>query len=280
MCRLFGFRSVIKSQVHQSLVSADNALQVQSNNHPDGWGVGYYLAGAPHIVKSDQSAIEDNIFSHVSGIVSSETVLAHLRNATLGKINILNTHPFQYGKWIFAHNGNIKNYSRHRDMLIGQIDPELRRFILGSTDSEVIFYLILTKLKEKIDLSSEECSISILSSVIKEVVFNLIQEIGDYYIGDDGDDTETYLTFILTNGNTMVAHQGGKELFYSTFKNSCADRDICPSFDLSCENPSENGKINHLIFTSEPLQGDNIWLPMKAGQVIGVDSKMVLDIVD
>ena len=30
MCRLFGFRSVLQSQVHRSLANADNALAVQS----------------------------------------------------------------------------------------------------------------------------------------------------------------------------------------------------------------------------------------------------------
>ena len=38
MCRLFGFRSVIQSQVHRSLVDADNALGQQSVRHQDGCG--------------------------------------------------------------------------------------------------------------------------------------------------------------------------------------------------------------------------------------------------
>ena len=50
MCRLFGFRSVLRSQVHRSLRSADNALAVQSRVHPDGWGVAYYVAGAVAIL--------------------------------------------------------------------------------------------------------------------------------------------------------------------------------------------------------------------------------------
>ena len=45
MCRLFGFRSVIPSQMHRSLIAADNALGRQSERHPDGWGVAYYVDG-------------------------------------------------------------------------------------------------------------------------------------------------------------------------------------------------------------------------------------------
>ena len=32
--------------------------------------------------------------------------------------------------------------------------------------------------------------------------------------------------------------------------------------------------INHLIFSSEPLSGENIWLKMDPGQIIGIDGRM------
>ena len=137
---MLGFRSVINSQVHSSLMSAENSLVHQSNIHPDGWGVAYYMAGPPHIIKSDISAFKDSLFSKVSGIVSSQTVIAHIRKATEGEVNILNTHPFQYGRWVFAHNGHIRNFTSNRPMLLKLIDADLGRFILGTTDSEILFF--------------------------------------------------------------------------------------------------------------------------------------------
>ena len=61
MCRLFGFRSVIPSQVHRSLLSAENALVWQSERHPDGWGVAYFVGGIPHLIKSAETAIQDSL---------------------------------------------------------------------------------------------------------------------------------------------------------------------------------------------------------------------------
>jgi glutamine amidotransferase len=280
MCRLFGFRSVIQSQVHQSLVHAENALEIQSNKHPDGWGVSYYLSGAPHVIKSEKTAIDDNIFQRVSGIVSSETVIAHLRNATLGSINILNTHPFQYGKWIFAHNGNLKNFDDHKDELYRKICTNLRRFILGTTDSEIIFFLILTKLQKKIDLTASKASVDIVAETIRETIDEITDIVGPLSEIDDAGDKETYITFLLTNGETMVAHHGGKNLFYSTYKNKCKDRATCSSFSVECEAATVTGNVNHLIFSSEPLSGDNIWIPMEQNQIIGVDSQMKLKVYD
>lgn len=278
MCRLFGFRSVILSQVHKSLVEAENALQGQSERHPDGWGVAYYQAGAPHVIKSKESALDDHLFRKVSGIVSSQTVVAHIRKSTQGEHSILNTHPFQFGQWIFAHNGNIKNFPQFRTQLVAQINPNLRRFILGDTDSEVLFYLILSELSNSHDLSERNIPYDSIKRAVAMVVDVVQKIVGPYSPDESCGNTETYLTFILTNGHSMIAHQGGQRLNWSTWKKRCGERDTCPSFAPACEAATTDGFVNHLVFTSEPLHGENIWNEMKCGDLIGVDEKMRLKI--
>src|SRR5260221_510551 len=138
MCRLFGFRSVIPSQVHRSLLAAENALGAQSNQHPDGWGVAFYVDGSPHVTRNPITAMGDQLFHRLSGVVSSQTVVAHVRKATRGDKTVLNCHPFQYGRWVFAHNGDVPGFERHRLALVDRIAPDLQRFILGETDSDGI----------------------------------------------------------------------------------------------------------------------------------------------
>jgi glutamine amidotransferase len=129
-------------------MAADNALGAQSERHPDGWGVAHYIDGSPHVTRAPSTALNDVIFHRLSGIVSSETVLAHVRKATHGAKTVLNCHPFQYGKWTLAHNGDIPNFEAKRDALLAAVAPRLRRFILGDTDSEVVFAIFLSRLNE------------------------------------------------------------------------------------------------------------------------------------
>lgn len=276
MCRLFGFRSVIRSQVHRSLMSAENALSVQSERHPDGWGVAYYVGGAPHLIKSADTAVSDRLFQRVSGIVSSETVLAHLRKATQGALSPVNAHPFQYGRWVFAHNGNVAGFGDLRETLLERVHPDLRRWILGETDSELLFYLLLSRMAERHALHGREYPSDELARAAQEVVLEVTALTGglnsDLELGVDG----TYLTFLLTNGETLIAHQGGMPLYYSTWKRLCPERETCPSFGASCEAQSRTGVVNHLIFSSEPLQGENVWLEMEIGQMIAIDHRMRL----
>ena len=55
-----------------------------------------------------------------------------------------NCHPFDHGKWLWAHNGVVSDWLQVKRDLVLAVDPELYPFIEGTTDSEVLFFLALT----------------------------------------------------------------------------------------------------------------------------------------
>ncbi len=266
MCRLFGFRSVIPSQVHRSLVLAENALGVQSNEHPDGWGVAYYVDGVPHLTRSPMTAVSDAMFHRLSGLVASQTVLAHVRQATQGQNNVLNCHPFQYGRWVGAHNGDVPNLTNKRGELEAEVAPNLLRFVLGETDSELIFFMWLTRLAASGPLN-EPHDLADLVEALRWTVQRVRA------ICDDAQHQST-LTLVMSDGENLVAIHGGKPLFFSTYKKSCADRQSCPSLSEVCEAPTVSGYVNHFIVSSERLQGENVWEELTEGDILGVDRSM------
>jgi predicted glutamine amidotransferase len=269
MCRLFGFRSAIPSQVHTSLLQAENALGAQSNAHPDGWGVAYYVDGSPHVTKSPTHALGDQLFHRLSGLVSSETVLAHVRKATQGSKGVLNCHPFQFGRWVFAHNGDIPGFSEGLGPLLReQIAPRLRRFVLGDTDSETIFFIFLSLLETVTPLSQRPELADVIGAV--QETLERIRAACQRHVAD----AAVLLTFIVTDGDVMVATQGGKELSFSTYKRRCPERDRCRSLSSVCEAPTRDGQVNHLIVSSERLQGANIWEDLAPGDILAVDARM------
>lgn len=269
MCRLFGFRSAIESAVHTSLIAADNALGTQSDRHPDGWGVAHYIQGAPHLTKSPAHALGDKLFHRLSGVVSSQTVLAHVRKATQGDLSVLNCHPFQFGRWVFAHNGDIPDFERVKPALQLLILPELGRFILGQTDSETLFFVLLSELQRRgaLEHPSLETVLAVAAHCLRRVRAVCSQA---------GIERELYLTFVVTNGEVMVASQGGKELSFSSYKSRCPDRESCQHFARACEAPMEGGPVRHLLLSSEPLQGDSVWQPLSEGDLLGVDADLRL----
>ena len=202
MCRLYGFQSSVLSGVHQSLVAAENALGRQSAKHRDGWGVAYYVANYPHVIRSEKQALEDNLFRDVSGVVSTHTLLAHIRLSTTGGVGVLNCHPFQHGPWTFAHNGCVASFNRDeavRERMKMEVDPRFRRFILGNTDSELAFYLFLSRLARQVE---DICHIGIRSEIVLLALKETVEAIVSLAPEGDGQYDKNNLTFLFGNDDS------------------------------------------------------------------------------
>lgn len=150
MCRLFAMSANEPTRIECSLVHAQNALMQQSQLdaeglvHGHGWGVADYRNGLPLIEKQTWAAFHGEHFKKTAARVYAHTVVAHVRRATVGGTSIENTHPFQHGKWIFAHNGTVPHFLEVRDRMLPEIDPQFQNDIKGTTDSEHVFYYLLT----------------------------------------------------------------------------------------------------------------------------------------
>lgn len=91
-----------------------------------------------------------------------------------------------------------------------------------------------------------------------------------------GQEERSKLTFVVTDGNALVGARSNMPLRYSTYKSHCLDRDNCPFLSPECEAPTQTGKVNHLIVSSEELSGDNIWHELEEDHFIAVDWSMNL----
>jgi predicted glutamine amidotransferase len=186
--------------------------------------------------------------------------LAHIRKSTVGSLGPLNTHPFHYGPWIFAHNGNIKNFSHYQKELYQKVAPQFQPYILGETDSELIFYLLLTHMKSH-GLLSEHSQVeqSQWNSCLNQWLLQIQQIVGPI-TESNGDYDQTYLTFVLTDGRLMLAFNGGQALYYSTHKHKCSVSGDCDYFKKSCEAPVKAGsRVQHFLVSSEIIQNENQW---------------------
>jgi len=129
------------SLIDQSLHSRMGA----ETTNGDGFGVGWYGVGkTPGVFHCTEPAWNDRNLRELSGHVKSPLVFAHIRASTGGAIQETNCHPFRYGRWLWMHNGLIREFSRVKRDLVLAVDPALYPNIEGSTDTEVFFYLALT----------------------------------------------------------------------------------------------------------------------------------------
>jgi len=126
----------------------DQSLSARMSEEPtngDGFGVGWFdKHGEPGVYRAIQPAWNDRNLCDLARHIESSMFIAHVRNSTGTPIQQTNCHPFRHGRWLFVHNGLIREFDRVKRDLLMEVAPELFPDIRGSTDSELLFYLALT----------------------------------------------------------------------------------------------------------------------------------------
>ena len=115
---------------------------------PPGWGIGFYQAGEILLKRRPIDDRAEISLVDLTRDVRADTLVAHVRLATVGAPRTENTHPFRYRHWLFANTGTVESFGRLRGRLAEQLPAFLHRDVRGETDSELIFHLFLSFLHD------------------------------------------------------------------------------------------------------------------------------------
>jgi glutamine amidotransferase len=262
MCRLFGFRSSVPAAVHPALVTEKNSLVIQSREHKDGWGIAAYgIDPRPRVAHGVGPAHSDPDFHRVSSLVSSHTVVAHVRLASVGAVEMRNSHPFLYGPWSFVHNGTLENFEQHRRAVESLIREDLRPNIHGTTDSERCFHIFLTRLAARASLEAP-ARVEEVARALAETM-ELVSA-----ITDQPGRKPSAMNFLVTNGDVMVATRRNRSLYMSDGRRA----------EPSKTAPLQHGaQVDQLLIASEALCGNQTaWTEVGENEVVGVDGRLTL----
>lgn len=176
MCRWLGYSGapvsleelILKpehSLIDQSLESHSGA----TTTNGDGFGIGWYGGReTPGVYRDVQPAWNNSNLRDLAAHIDSPLFLAHVRAATGTAVQQTNCHPFRYRKWLFVHNGLIRDFSRVKRDLALAVAPHLYPIIMGTTDSELMFYLALTFGLEESPLAALERMVGFVEKICGE----------------------------------------------------------------------------------------------------------------
>lgn len=265
MCRLYALRANEPTKVECSLVHAQNALMVQSQqdlaglSHTHGWGVATYEGYEPHIERQAWAAYHGEHFRRAAARIFAPTVLAHVRRATVGPPAIENTHPFTSGPWAFIHNGTVPHFDQLRPAMLALTTPEHRAAIRGVTDSEHIFRLFLSLHDRQLEKS--------LLEVVRDGVRQVVA-----WCRDIDRDAKIGLNIIMTDGVSLIGTRWGRSLYY-TERDGVYDCEIC-GFPHVHHDP--NRSYCALVVASEPITHET-WHEVPEGSIYRVTQELSWD---
>ena len=151
MCRLAAHigPSVALSQIivepsHSLLEQSIHATEAKLAVQGDGFGFAWYNADKEMGLYRDVlPAWSDGNLLSLCRMIKSPLFLAHVRASTSGETSRVNCHPFAWENWSFMHNGQVPDIESIRRPLEATLPDDLYAARRGTTDSELVFLLLL-----------------------------------------------------------------------------------------------------------------------------------------
>ncbi|KGQ27039.1 glutamine amidotransferase [Gallibacterium anatis CCM5995] len=184
MCQLLGMNCNTPTDIVFSFEGFRRRAGI-TDCHSDGFGIAFFEGKGVRVFRDDKPCSSSPIADCVKQYhIKSLNVIAHIRKATQGNVNLENTHPFMreiWGEnWVFAHNGNLTTLP---DLSDCRAQP------IGTTDSEAAFCYMTEFLKRRYLRKPSE-------DEIFDAVYEVSQELSK--LGT--------FNFILSNGQFMIAY--------------------------------------------------------------------------
>src|SRR6185369_231646 len=144
--------------------------------------------------------------------VRADTLVAHVRLATVGAPRTENTHPFRYRHWLFANTGTVESFSTLRGRLAESLPQFLHRDVRGETDSELLFHLFLSFLHDAGELDRPAVEPATAAAALRSAV-----SLVDRLCAEEGA-PPTALNILLTNPEYLLAVHAGGRMGYRVFQ--------------------------------------------------------------
>ena len=166
MCEIFAVSSEKEIQLNALLTEFFS----HGSKHPNGWGLAVFYGNA---VSLEKEPVESNKSSYLKDRLSHQifacNALAHIRLATVGKMEYANSHPFILRDnlnraWTLAHNGTIFDGTKTDAYTAAQE---------GSTDSERILYYLVDQVNQRQSALNRELTARERFALIDELIGGL-----------------------------------------------------------------------------------------------------------
>lgn len=208
MCRIVAYLGEEQISLSSLVLEPDHSLLVQSYApremmsgvvNADGFGTGWYapeIDAEPAVYRSNAPLWADRSFASIAPKVRSATVLAAVRSATPGlPAEESGVPPFASGPYLFVHNGAIKNFrATAMRPLRDSLSDASYSGLLGVTDSETIFALLLDRLRETKAQPGDAGSLAEATAGTLQYVSEVCAKLGIYAALNVG----------MTDGEAMV----------------------------------------------------------------------------
>lgn len=275
MSRLFGFFGT--DSVNLSCVDTGETVGSSEKIDSDGWGIGFFKNDASFLFKKASRSSGGNRIANIAEVVSSHVFISHLRFATIGERKEANTQPFRWGSWIFAHQGTVEHFRKIKPRIARKLPQAYKKLIRGNTDSEYLFYLFLSLLREKGSIKKGEINRDDAITGMKDLG-EVIEEFCDEA------EVEKYPTMniLVSNGEYFIAARNGSPLYYRLMTPDMEKDTVFKSSEtgLSYELQNLTDDISFALISSDKFSDSEQYIEISNNTLFSVDSSITPEMIE
>ena len=279
MCRFVFYRgapirlsSLITEPTHSIIHQSYRSQEREEPLNGDGFGVGWYVpeeSETPAIFKDVMPAWNNPNLASLAAVIRSRCIVAHIRAATPGlPVSQLNCHPFSWGPFLFAHNGQIGNFRSIRRRIQAEMSEEAFNLLSGSTDSEHLFALFVKYYDPTVFDSKLKAMAAALSAAINTV---------EVIAAEHGGEAPSFLNLVLTGGELAVITRYVSHGFKAPNSLYMHTGSAYECKDGVCRMRDHSESDETLIVASEPLSRDIGWQPVSVNTMLLIDGNHVIE---
>jgi glutamine amidotransferase len=246
MCELLALNSNVPTAITFSFTGF-SARGGGTGQHADGFGLAFHDGQDCRVFVDPAPAHDAALAAFLrQHPLRARTVLAHIRKATQGPVQLSNCHPFvrewSGRSWTFAHNGHLHDFHPRLD---GPFQP------VGSTDSERAFCWMLQELRRRL----YGHKVVVWKAVVPELA-ELTARVTPH----------GRFNYLLSDGNALYAHCSTRlHLLQRRHPFGVAQlTDVDLSLDLDSVNAPGDRMV---VIATEPLTRNEPWLSLEPGEL-------------
>jgi predicted glutamine amidotransferase len=240
----------------------------ETGPHADGWGIAYYQGPDANLIRESTPAAESILMSTLRGYkLPSELVIAHIRRASSGPVELRNTHPFRReiaGRvHTFAHNGDLPDIQSQYPL-----QGNSTALPVGDTDSEHAFCVLVERIAGLWNQNTGVPGLASRKGVVAEFA-NQIAPLGPAnFLYSDGD-------ALFIHGHVRTQADGKVRAPGLYCLSVTCDYGVGESGLASLKFESDIKQKVTLVST-QPLN-DGQWVPLGAGELLVVRGGQIVD---
>ncbi|MFT7621438.1 MAG: glutamine amidotransferase [Myxococcota bacterium] len=164
------------------------------------WDPSSQLPAEPWLYRSTTLPAFDANLRSLARKISATCALAHIRGVPFADAEAFgphNLHPFRYPDyaWAMAHNGFLKGFTSMRHALTVHTSGEVARWVKGTTDSEAVYALVMSRLADPTKAGVDELATAVQESL------RILRQVRRAH----GLDISSSLNLFFTNGTDALS---------------------------------------------------------------------------